>query len=203
MTTRTVTRFEQRKQRTRRQLMEAAGELLIEKGFDRMSIQDITDRADVGRGTFYIHFQDKDDIVWEVLREHTEATTAQFYERLAREPFPRREYLSWLMFFQMAEGTREVTRAMTQGNVSARLNQRFMQYVASVYERNLRAGNYSAQTNLPLEVFAQFIAGATMQLMIWWLTTPNPYSAEQMTDMLFEMVYRQQPSAAVKAPFED
>ena len=68
MNTSPVNRFERRKQRTRDQLKQAAIGLILEKGYDAVQVQDITDRADLGRGTFYIHFADKEDVVWRAVR---------------------------------------------------------------------------------------------------------------------------------------
>ena len=64
MTEQSLNRHQRRRLRTKRQLEQAAMECLIETGYDRLTIQDIVDRADLGRGTFYIHFHDKEEIVW-------------------------------------------------------------------------------------------------------------------------------------------
>jgi len=70
----TPTRLDRRKARTRRALVEAAKALMVERGTSDVSIQDITDRADVGFGTFYNHFATKTELfeaaVAEVLEEH-------------------------------------------------------------------------------------------------------------------------------------
>lgn len=52
-----------RKARTREKLLEAGRRLFIGKGFEGVSIQDITDLADVGFGTFYNHFESKTDLL--------------------------------------------------------------------------------------------------------------------------------------------
>ena len=49
--------------RTRRLLREALLALVAEKGYDRVTVQDVLDRADVGRATFYAHFRDKEDLL--------------------------------------------------------------------------------------------------------------------------------------------
>lgn len=54
---------DRRVRRTRNELHRALIELLTEKGYDRVSVRDILDRADVGRSTFYHHFRDKDDLL--------------------------------------------------------------------------------------------------------------------------------------------
>ena len=52
---------DRRVRRTRHLLQEALQELILEHGYDSVTVQDILDRADVGRSTFYAHFRDKDD----------------------------------------------------------------------------------------------------------------------------------------------
>src|SRR5690349_22765699 len=50
-------------QRTRQHLEEACIALILEKGYEAVTIQDILDRANVGRSTFYVHYRDKEDLL--------------------------------------------------------------------------------------------------------------------------------------------
>ena len=54
---------DRRVRRTRNGLAEAFLGLVIERGYDRLTVQDILDRADVGRSTFYTHFRDKESLL--------------------------------------------------------------------------------------------------------------------------------------------
>ena len=69
-------RTDRRKHRTRGQLLQAAIDLLLEQDYEEIMIDDITDRADVGRRTFYNHFVNKQDCV-------TEAITGRFIHHAA------------------------------------------------------------------------------------------------------------------------
>src|SRR5262245_60027600 len=55
---------------TRQMLQQAMMELMKEKQFSEISIQDITSRADVNRATFYAHFYDKYDLVNAIIRSN-------------------------------------------------------------------------------------------------------------------------------------
>src|SRR3954469_23951916 len=57
------TQQDRRVRRTRRLLREALLALVLEKGYEAVTVQDVLDRADVGRATFYAHFRDKDDLL--------------------------------------------------------------------------------------------------------------------------------------------
>lgn len=196
-------RFKRRKQRTRYLLMQAAAELVLEKGYDAVSIQDITDRADMGRGTFYIHFADKEALFTEILREHAEATVAQIEGALAGLTFPRREYMSWRLYFETAWETRAIMRALMNGRSGWGLYRQLVQWVTALHHDNLTAKRYTTNLDLPPEILSNFAAGALMHITYWWLENDNPYSAEQMADMFYEMVFREPPSAEVKMPLAD
>src|SRR5262245_44726876 len=53
---------DRRSERTRRSLSEAMVELIREKDYSAITVNDIIERANVGRSTFYAHFRDKDDL---------------------------------------------------------------------------------------------------------------------------------------------
>ncbi len=57
-----MTKTDRRVQRTRELLQKALIELVNERGYDALTIQDIVDRANVGRTTFYLHYSSKDDL---------------------------------------------------------------------------------------------------------------------------------------------
>src|SRR6266481_9083870 len=62
-------RFERRRERTRQELLAAATRVLAEKGLDRTKVTDIAAAADVGVGTFYLHFPDKEALFHAVVEE--------------------------------------------------------------------------------------------------------------------------------------
>ncbi len=75
-----LTRFERRKASTRARIIEAAERLMRDRGVEAVTIQDITEAADVGHGTFYLHFKSKG----EVLRPLIEHLSKQVHARVDR-----------------------------------------------------------------------------------------------------------------------
>src|SRR6266545_1260869 len=59
--------LDRRVQKTRKLLQDALIELVVEKSYESVSIREILDRANVGRSTFYAHFQDKDQLLHSIL----------------------------------------------------------------------------------------------------------------------------------------
>lgn len=189
----TISRVERRKQHTRAHLKRAAFDLMMERGYPLLTIQAITDRADVGYGTFYLHFKDKDDIVWAVLEDIGDKFMAAVNAQALTEPSPRREYVSWILTFAYAEQNREGYLQLFGDGGSATLNRKMMDYLAAIHADHIQRGVYTAGLDLPVDVLSQYIAGAFWRLLMWWLEHPNGRTAEDMARLLFEMVYRQPP----------
>ena len=60
--------LDRRIQRTRPLLQEALFHLIIERGYGCISIADITEQANLGRTTFYLHYRDKEDLLQESIK---------------------------------------------------------------------------------------------------------------------------------------
>ncbi len=65
-----MTRVDRRVQKSQEAIKNAFIELMSEKNFDQITIQDISDRANVGRRTIYDHYMDKFDLLEKLIEEH-------------------------------------------------------------------------------------------------------------------------------------
>lgn len=185
------TRADRRRAQTHALLKQAAAAILAEVGYQKLTIRAITERADVGYGTFYLHFPDKDEIVWAVLRDMADQFQQRVDALVADTPFPRREFLSWVEVFRFVGANKASFVQLFGASGSSKLLKYYQDYLAGLHERNLRAGVYSAGLALPPDFLAHFISGALIRLILWWAETPNAYTPEAMAQMLYQAVYRQ------------
>jgi AcrR family transcriptional regulator len=195
------TRHERRRQQTRRQLIDAAVALVLEKGYAAVTIQDITDRADLGRGTFYIHFKDKDEAVWSAIEDGLRATEADAHRQFPGGLPPQPEYYAYLNIFRHAERNRSLYQVMLGGQGSAAMTARVQVHFAAELQRDmsaLPAGAFS-ESAVPLELMAQAITGAVIQVVRWWLETPNRRSAEDMAGLLYTCLHHKRPPQKPRA----
>jgi len=186
-------RFARRKERTRNALKKAVIELILEKGYDDLTIEAITDRADLGRGTFYIHFEDKNDILWEIMKDGIDTVDRETNVRYAMEKPKTPEYLGFLVTFEHANKNRELYQIMFGGRGSAMLSNRMQKYLADEIEREIRNSRVFTDFNLPPLFIAQYLTGALVRVLIWWLEIPNEYTPTQMAAMFYEMTRKELP----------
>src|SRR5438552_6119960 len=102
-------RFERRRERTRQDLLAAATGVLAEKGLHRTKVADIAAAADVGVGTFYLHFSDKETLFDAVVEDTVGRLKATVDAARARAGDAREQMLaSNAAFFRFAHENREV-----------------------------------------------------------------------------------------------
>lgn len=176
---------DRRVQRTRQLLQEAFHGLLHDKPYDAITIQDITERANVGRTTFYLHYDSKEDL----LLEHYGLVTSLFRlgslsrdELLADEPPLTLEHF----LIAMVENT---SRYYSVANSKApyRTIEGLQRQMADDLLQTLQTEFVESDCTMPLDVLARYIAGAALTLMRWWIENRTPYDAHQLATMLHRL----------------
>jgi AcrR family transcriptional regulator len=168
--------------------------LVLEKGYESITIQEITDRADLGRGTFYIHFKDKEEVVWSAFQDLFKELEREAHLQLDHN-LPQVEYFGLLNIFQHADKNRDLYRVMFGKQGSAALTARAQDFLANAFLYDIRSAPQPPEVNfnLPEEIEAQLLTGVVSRLLYWWLGAPNEYTAGQMAAMTYMALYRKQP----------
>jgi AcrR family transcriptional regulator len=172
-------KLDRRVQRTRALLRDALLTLIVEKGYDELRVEDITERANLRRATFYLHYKDKDDLLFTVLTD-TFDTLAEHVSAQAQGDViaGKTKLAAFLPTFQHAEQYHTLYRILLSGQVGAGVARRIRDYLASLLERSLTESGETLR--VPVPVLAQAIAGVELALIQWWLEQDRPYSVEQM-----------------------
>lgn len=191
-----LTRHQKRRLQTRQLLIETTLQLILERGFDTITVQDVTDRADLGRGTFYIHFKDKEEVVWAMFREVMLDLEREAHASMDRNR-PQYEYYGFRLIFRHAADHRDLYRIMLGEKGSPALTARVQDQLAASLLRDIHtaANPPEPNFNLPEELEAQILTGALVRLLTWWLGNENDYSADTMAGILYSAFYRQHPPA--------
>ena len=176
-----MTNTDRRVQRTRELLQKALIELISESGYDAIKIQDIVDRANVGRTTFYLHYNSKD----ELLMNCHEAIVREFHFG-PLHPLSREELLSpeappgMTSAYQHLEDGRAQLYSIFQGKDSLLILRRIRDQRAQEIEANLCAAFAEADSAIPREVLANYLAGAQLALLQWWLEKRRPHTPRNL-----------------------
>ncbi len=169
--------------RTRRHLRDALIALILEQGYESVTVQAIADRADLSRATFYLHYRDKEDLMFASLREMFDDLRKRFDipqkgDHPLRPDMPMRA-----VPFQHALEYRDLYRVtLLSDQGTAAITRGIRQYLADALRERLEA---AATTPLPVPIdgLANYLAGGMLALISWWLDTGTTQTPEEMADI--------------------
>jgi AcrR family transcriptional regulator len=172
--------------RTRERLGDAMVELIREKPFDSITVQDVLDRAQVGRSTFYVHYRNKDDLFASDLDEFLDLMATMLVRRAdaSDRVAPVRE-----LFAHAADELRLYTALVASGRIHDFLElgqEHFARAIGRRLAELPRARGLAAQQRATA---AQALAGALLALLKWWIDRGMPGSPAHMDDLYHRMVW--------------
>jgi AcrR family transcriptional regulator len=174
-----MTKTDRRVQRTRELLQKALIELISEHGYDAITIEEIVNRANVGRTTFYLHYNSKDDLFMSC----HEAIVRDFHSlhHLSREGLlSRKAPPGMISAYRNLLEARPLLYPIFRGKDSLLILRRIRDRSAQEIESSLRAVFAEADTTIPFDVLANYLAGAQIALVQWWLEKRQPHTPEKL-----------------------
>jgi AcrR family transcriptional regulator len=176
---------DRRIQRTRSALRSALIELILEQGYEAITIQDIIDRANVGRSTFYAHYMDKHQLLLANLAElRAMLTEYQHAAVQTRGGLAKGGFAFSLGMFEHADSHAQLYRAMVGKQSGVILLREIPQILADLVRAELATITPpGARGAIPQEVLVEYVVSAFLGLLVWWLEAGKTYSAAEMDQM--------------------
>ena len=180
---------DRRVQRTQGLLQDALLALIEEKGYAAVTVQDILDRANLGRSTFYLHYRDKDDLLvseFEHLKEMFESFDAEGAAG-RRSPGPG-GFAPSLAFFRHAGQQHRLYKALVGKKGGEAVQEYLRQYISDLVDSHLRRrAPDDKKLTVPREVLVHYVVSSFLGLLTWWLDHEMPYTAEQINDLFMQL----------------
>jgi AcrR family transcriptional regulator len=182
-----VKKIDRRIRRTRGQLRDALIQLILEQGYDNITIQEITDTADLSRATFYLHYKDKDELLAISLEEMFDELVDSVKDLMLRRKLVLQDDNppSLPVFKHVAEYADLYRSLLGDRGVSSVIN-RTLSYIARIAEQQFRMLIKEGQEDdlpIPIEIAARHLAGALFSMVSWWLENDMPHTPEEMAQM--------------------
>jgi hypothetical protein len=173
-----VNQSDRRVIRTRAELIQALHALIMEKPYERITVQDILERANIGRTTFYTHYLDKDDLLLSAIPDDIlsfDSESDSLIPLLTPIFVHAQENYAQFRALMGSEGITIVHKIGHQKTV-----QNWLNHIERIRERGI-------QLPLPSTVVAQYLTGAFMALLKWWIDEKMPYSPDEMDAMFRQL----------------
>lgn len=174
-------RGDRRVRRTKKALHAALVHLMVERGYEKTSIQDIVEQADVGRSTFYSHYADKDDLLQETveglaefLRSAAASTTSAGHPALS---------FSAPMFIHIAEMRR--LSPMLFGTATSTVHEYIHDMLADLVREKLGSDRCGG---LDSGVVVEYVVGSFLAVARWWIVEGQGHSAADTEKIFLDLV---------------
>lgn len=180
-------REDARVRRTRDALGDALVALMQEKPFDTITVQDVLDRAKVGRSTFYSHYSDKDDLLMSDAEEFFESVAMMLSVRgdTSDRVFPVREF-----FGHIIEAKTFVDALVSSGKMNDNMELARGLFARGIERRlaELPKGQGISENERPAIAFAH--AGALLALLQWWVDRGMKQTPAEMDQLFHRLVWQ-------------
>jgi hypothetical protein len=179
---------DRRVQKTQALLRGALVSLLAEKPYDSIVVKEILDRANVGRSTFYMHFQDKDDLL-----------VSGIYEMLGpvpTRPSPGKGHDRFLWFsLPVFEHHYRHTHAWgdrigTKGRaiLHEHLRQVLAKIIGSGMKREFGGAVRKSSQQMPADLVSEYVASTFVLVLNWWLDKRMPLSPKEINNVFQRLI---------------
>lgn len=185
-------KIDRRVRRTRRRLRDALIELILEQGYESITIQEITDRADLSRATFYLHYKNGKD---ELLAVSLEAMFDELVESVQDLVYQQNldddeKDPPSLLAFKHVEEYANLYKSLLGDKGVTSVIYRTLNYIARISRKQLEGLKLEHKIDtmpIPIELAAQHSAGSLFSMVSWWLENDMPYPPEEMARIYHSM----------------
>ncbi|GCE28899.1 TetR family transcriptional regulator [Dictyobacter alpinus] len=165
---------DRRVQRTRKLLEQALLELIAEQDYDSITVRQITDRANMGRATFYLHFTDKEHLLLTTVQV-LQKDLAQRLQPLNRQDLLSEENMLGEKIFQHVAHYQDLYRVLLGERGAAVVRQRLMEAMTQAAEHYVVHAllEITPEPAIPTSFLASFLSSTTYTAIKWWLDQPQ------------------------------
>lgn len=193
--------IDRRIRRSKKLLGQALIELTLEKSYEEITIQDITERADIGYRTFFRHYADKDELLKDTL-----ATTMLELRELIGPPSPDMfiapgfdvlEETYGVILFEHIQKHSDLYRVLLRSERS--IIESLIAFAIEEFKANFGP---LTQSDIPAGIMANHLVSSTFALARWWLDQDMPYSPQSMGEYHARLIVKPMREMMLKAMVE-
>jgi AcrR family transcriptional regulator len=163
--------IDRRVARTRAALQQAQVSLILKRGYEAVTVEDICEAANVGRSTFYAHFTGKDDLRRSSFEHLQKQLTDRQREALSAARDVKDQSLGFsLTMFEHARDHIDLYRALIGGRGGAIALGAIRGILSDLVRAELAASSgKNPAADMPRDFVVQYVVGAYMAVLTWWL----------------------------------
>lgn len=179
-----MTKVDRRIAKTQEAIKKAFIELMNEKHFDKITLQDISDRANVNRRTIYLHYMDKFDLLDKLIEEHINKLQEMF-ELLSETDF----IAGGQAIFEYFQKNYLFFSTMLVGGGAQNFRAQYIEFSVELLKNEVITAE-GKNKGLSEDIILRFVSAAYVEVVEWWLKNQMPYPPRVMAEQVGLLVKR-------------
>ena len=185
-------KYERKTLQTKNEIKQALISLLEEKNFNTVTVRDITARAKINRGTFYLHYLDKYDLL-----EKCEQEIFEDFHEIGQMMLPSnmKEFLKadqphpfLINIFTYFQNNALFLKVLLGPNGDPSFEEKLRAHIIKKMFANVSNFVKVEELNFPFEVLTEFISSAVVGVVRYWLNTNMQQTPEEIAAMMFQIM---------------
>ena len=182
--------MDRRQQKTRAAIFEAFGELLSQKSYSKITVQEIIERANVGRTTFYAHFETKDDLLREMCDEmfrhvFSPSLDAEHTHDFSLEVGNPKAIVTHILYHLLDDRRRQID--ILSGESGELFLRFFRQHVNELVSRYLLTGAPRGG-RVPVDFLVNHISSSFVGMVQWWIAGQLRQTPEELAEYFMAVI---------------
>ncbi|MFA9560428.1 TetR/AcrR family transcriptional regulator [Evansella sp. AB-rgal1] len=180
--------FDRRVLKTRQAINEALLSLMEEKRYNKITIQDIIDRANVGRSTFYSHFTTKDELLFSSVEDELKILN-QYIKSYIEYDGEKPRLISVIELFEHIQEDSKIIKGLFKTESADFFFERVEAYWNHGIEEYLQSKlPIGKEPKVPIKILTNHISSTLISLLKWWINNHMSYTPFQMDQYFRDLI---------------
>lgn len=184
--------MDRRTQKTRAAIFLAFNELLSKENYSKITVQEIIDQANIGRSTFYSHFETKDALlkaIWTDLFSHV--FSANLHVQTEHHPSSSEESTQKMVshiLYHLLENRKNISGILSCESADLFLRY-FKEYLELLIRNQILHGEGSFSVPVPLDFLINYISGSFIEMVKWWFQNDAKQSPDELAQYFCAVIF--------------
>ncbi len=180
-------KIDRRVKRSRSLLGEALMSLILEKGYEAVTIRDITERADVAYVTFFRHYKSKDELLAQCLQAGMRDLQTRIEAAARRARADVSADTEGQLIFEHVQANSPLYRVLMRSQGASQVRQQTLTAIETIFLTSCKPLS-AKEMLIPRQIAAHHIAASLLSLIEWWLEYEMPYPVERMGQVYDKLI---------------
>jgi AcrR family transcriptional regulator len=180
-------KIDRRVKRSQNLLGEALLSLILEKGYEAVTIRDITERADVAYVTFFRHYKSKDELVTQRLQTGMRDLQSRIEAAARQTRVSVTESAEGRLIFEYVQANSLLFRVLLRSQGASQVRQQTLTAIETIFLNNCQP-LCTKEKLIPSQIAVHHIAASLLSLIEWWLEHDMPYPVDKMGEVYDQLI---------------